>query len=380
MFENLRIIEKITRTYFGGFMKKTSLIFVLSLSAILTLAACQNTDVGSVSDSGASSAQESVSSSSSSSESSSSESSSSAESSSSSSDTSSSAESSSFSSGSDVNLDVWTLTGAIHSFLVGSTVDIAKYLVVTPADATWTFALSDTTSVTAEGTVLTAVFPGAFVLTLTSGGKDTSIDGLVISQELSDIRDFDSENGLGSCTNYLASFYKTGSLIGQAYHNDSFVYRKAVDGSFPNDGYLVSMNDETCYAFTADENNVPTIGSVVENGLQFNKFGDAFPFAITDYVDLSIVVDGKETTTVAIVNRPVAIPACTQFAMGIDSTSLMAPDEMRVTYSADDVTVLFDFYAEGADTGYSLLLSHFQDVSASTFPELASIWDWMVNN
>lgn len=258
--------------------------------------------------------------------------------------------------------------------------DIAKYLSVTPADTAWTFTLSDTKYVSAEGTVLTAVFPGAFVLTLTAGGKDTAVDGLVVSQELSDIKDLDSESGLGSCTNYFVTFYQAGSLTAQAYHNDSFVYRKSFGGSFPNDGYLVSMNDGTCYAFTADENNVPTVGAVVDNGIQYNKFGDAFPFTITDYVDLPLVVDGKETTTVAIVNRPVAIPACLQFAMGIDSTSLMSPDELRVTYSLDDGTVTFDFYSADAFTGYSIVLSYFQEVSSQSFFELTSIWDWMVNN
>lgn len=292
----------------------------------------------------------------------------------------SSSETSSVSSEAAVNMGTSYLLVAIHQIVVGGTVDIAQYLVLTPSDASWTYALGETDAVTAEGTVLTAVFPGTFSLTLSAGGKETTLEGSVISQEMSDLDDFDAENGLGSCTNYLVDFYHEDALIAKAYHNDSFVYRKSFDGSFVNGGYLVSMNDESCYSFTADENNAPTIGETVENGLQFNKLGDAFPFTRTDFVDLPSTDDGKKTTQIAIVNRSVAIPACTQYLIGVDSSSFMTPDTLKVSYNSENGSVSFAFYGSGVHLGYSFVMSYFQKVNVMNFPEVSSIWNWMINN
>lgn len=255
---------------------------------------------------------------------------------------------------------------------------MSPFVVVSPSSASWTLS-SSSPAIRIDGKSFTAVAVGPYTLTVAAKGVSKDLNGLVISEELFAIKDFDADNGLSNCTNYLVKLYKDEALIATGYHNDSFVYRKSAVAEYNDSGYLTSMNEGTCFAFVTDKDGVLTVGEEVENGLQSVKFGDAFPFTITDYVD-EMDSSGVATGRVAILNRPVAIPACMDFLLGIDSSSLMSPDEITVSFSEEEQTVTYAFLSGGVPTGYTFVLSSFQDVSKNTFSELSTIWDWIVNN
>lgn len=271
-----------------------------------------------------------------------------------------------------------TVLTSTEEIEIGTTVDMSPFVIVSPSSAAWTLS-SSSPAIRIDGKSFTAVAVGPYTLTVSAKGTSKDLKGLVISKELNAIKDFDADNGLSNCTNYLVKLYKDETLIATGYHNDSFVYRKSAVAEYDDSGYLTSMNEGTCFAFLTDKDGVLTVGEEVENGLQSVKFGDAFPFTITDYVD-EMDPSGVATGRVAILNRPVAIPACTEFLLGIDSSSLMSPDEITASYSEEGQTVTYAFLSNGVPTGYTFVLSSLQEVNSNAFPELSTIWDWIVNN
>ena len=69
-----------------------------------------------------------------------------------------------------------------------------------------------------------------------------------------------------------------------------------------------------------------------------------------------------------------------RIATELNLKKCMTPDTLKVSYNSENGSVSFAFYGSGVHLGYSFVMSYFQKVNVMNFPEVSSIWNWMINN